>query len=145
MSQKAKTKESHILIFGTIFLFGAIFLFYKLTEAVVLNPANMIVHTELVYYDGKFSDKSKVADTYTALYVLNESGETIYATAFEYDKNWKEIKTAVQIGPYQNQFIKTEGPGVVYLQNASNTSSSTVRFSRWATFKSYALPSNFKF
>ena len=135
--QHKATKPAHVAIFGTVFLLGIIFIFYKLAESVVLNPENMIIHTNVVYYDGKFSATSKVEDTKTALYVLNQSDEVIYATVFEYDRRGKEIKTAVQITPQQNQFIKTEGPGVVYLINQDGTSSSTIKFSRWYSWNRY--------
>jgi hypothetical protein len=82
-----------------------------------------------------------VEDTKTALYVLNASDEYIYATIFEYDKNYKEVRTAVQIGPRQNQYIKTDGPGVVYLTNADGSASSTIKFSRWYTVKKIYYPS----
>ncbi len=143
--RRNKTKKSHVIIFGSLFLALIIALTYTLSEGVVLRPENLIVHTNLVYYDGEFSQKKLVEDTHTALYVLNQSDEIVYATIFEYDKNYKEKSTAVQIMARQNQFIKTEGPGVVYLINDDGTSSSTVRFSRWATVKKYTIPAGFTF
>lgn len=143
--RKNKTKKSHILIFGSLFLIILIFIVYKMANAVSLRPENIIVHTNIVYYDGKFSAKNLTEDTKTALYVLNQSNEYVYATIFEYDSSHKEVRTAVQIGPNQNQFIKTDGPGVVYLINSDNTASSTVKFSRWYTIKKYTIPVGFKF
>jgi hypothetical protein len=136
-SKSHETKKSHTIVFGGFFLIFIALICMKLTEAVVLNPEDMIIHTNVVYYDGKFSDTGKVEDTRTALYVLNQSDETIYATIYEYDKNKKEVKTAVQITGRQNQFIKTDGPGVVYLNNMDNTSTSIIKFSRWPSLKRY--------
>lgn len=143
--RKKKThprKPAYTIVFGTIFLLILIFICYKLAESVVLDPGNMVIHTNLVYYDGQFSDTNKFEDTQTALYVINESDETIYANVFEFDSRGQEKETSVEIGPRSNQFIKTEGPGVVYLNNQTLTSSSTVKFSRWASFKKYKV-SNF--
>lgn len=139
------TKSVHVLIFGTIFLIILFFITYSLTQGVILRPENMIVHTNVVYYDGQFSDTNKIEDTKTALYVLNQSEEYVYATVFEYDKNRKEVSTAVQIAPRQNQFMKTNGPGVIYLINNNGTASSTIKFSRWATIKKYTIPIGFTF
>jgi hypothetical protein len=80
-----------------------------------------------------------------ALYVLNKSDEVIYATVYEYDKSGKEMRNAVQIIGQQNQFIKTEGPGVVYLMNSNNSATSTIKFSRWAKMKKFFLPKNYSF
>lgn len=132
-----KTNDFHVVIFGSAFLFIVVFVFWKVAESVVLDPANMIIHTNVVYYDGKFSDTNKFEDTRTALYVMNESEEAITAAIYEYDTNGKQKETDIQIAPHQNQFVKTEGPGVVYLNNADYTSSSTIKFSRWAVFKRY--------
>lgn len=145
-SRQIATKPSHIVIFGSIFIFILFFIFYKLTEAAKLSPdLGVAVHTNIIYYDGVFSDTNKVEDTKTALYVLNASDEYVYATIFEYDKNHKEVSLAVQIGPRQNQYIKTDGPGVVYLTNADGTATSKVKFSRWYTVKKYTIPDGFQF
>ena len=145
MRKAPKTHPANVLIFGSIFLFLIVFLFYNFSQAVTLRPEEIIVHTELVYYDGRFSTPKITADTHTALYLLNQSDEVVYATVYEYDKQKREVMTAVQIPARENQFIKTDGPGVVYLVNEEGNSSSTVRFSRWATIKKYTLPSNFGF
>jgi len=136
-SKHSETKKSHTVVFGGLFLIIIVLIGIKLAEGVVLDPADMIIHTNVVYYDGKFSDTGKVEDTRTALYVLNQSNETIYATVYEYGKDGKEVKTAVQIVGWQNQFIKTDGPGVVYLNNMDNTSTSVIKFSRWPNLKRF--------
>jgi hypothetical protein len=139
------TEKTHVVVFGFIFLFVLSFIIVKLAEGVSLWPGEIVVHTNILYYDGHFSDTNKTEDTKTALYVLNQSNENIYATIFEFDKNHKEVRVAVQIGPWQNQYIKTEGPGVVYLSNADGTAKSVVKFSRWYTAKKYTIPDGFVF
>ena len=139
--KREKTSHSHVFLFGSLFLFLLIFGTYKFSEAVILDPVNLTYHTNVLYYDGKFSDTNKVEDLKTALYVLNQSSEVVYATVYEYDRNGKEIKTAIQIMGGENQFIKPEGTAVVYLNNPKNTSSCIIKFSRWAPYKKF-YPSN---
>lgn len=117
------------------FILISFFTFLNISQAVILDPKDSIHHTTIIYYDGKFSETKKVEDIYTALYVLNQSNETIYATIYEYNKFKKEVFQVVQILGNQNQFIKTEGSGVVYLNNSDNTAASVIKFSRWAKFK----------
>ena len=143
--KKTRTKNIHVLIFGTIFLAFICFTTYKLADGVTLNPGNITIHTGLVYYDHRFSSEYMVLDTKSALYFLNQSGEKIYATIFEYDKNFKETKYLVTINPGQSQYIKTDGPGVVYLQNQDKTATSIARFSKWSYSKKYQIPDNFSF
>lgn len=137
------TRKSHILIFGTVFIIILSVIISQIAESVTLEPDNIIIHTNLVYYDGHFSKKTIVEDLSTALYVLNQSDENIYANIYEYDKSHKETKTFLQIKAWENKYIKTDGPGVVYLSNSEGTSDSIVKFSRWASFKKYVLPSGF--
>ena len=141
-----KDAESHQIV-GTVIIILAIFtfVFYRIAEGVILDPKDAVHHTTVVYYDGYFSIPGSVEDTNTALYVLNQSDELIYATVYEYDKKGKEVKNAVQILGRQNQFIKTEGPGVVYLMNSDTSATSTIKFSRWAKFKKLYLPTNYKY
>lgn len=103
----------------------------------------MVIHTTIVYYDGKFSESYKREDTKTALYILNQSDEVIYATAYEYDKFGKEKYEVVQILGWQNQFMKTEGPGVIYLNNSDQSAKATIKFSKWFKFK-YFIPDSLK-
>jgi hypothetical protein len=139
-----KKSPNHFLIFTATFVFIFLFfIFYATSQAVILNPDNVTVHTTIVYYDGEFSEKYKREDTKTALFILNQSDEVIYATVYEYDKFGKEKYEVVQILGQQNQYLKTEGPGVIYLNNADNTAQSVVKFSRWFKFK-YFLPESFK-
>lgn len=118
---------------------------YKLASGVTLEPGNTIIHTSVVYYDHKFSSNYTILDTNSALYFLNQSNEVIYANIYEYDKNYKEVKYLVTVDPGQNQYIKTTGPGLVYLQNQDKSATSVTRFSRWAYPKKYQLPENFSF
>lgn len=142
---QVKTKDSHIFIFGTLIIFIFSFVSAKYALSAQFMPTNAALHTNLVYYDGQFSEKIILADLNTALYVLNKSNEYVYATVFEYDPNHREISTSIQIAPMQNQFVKPDGPGVVYLMNPSGSASSTVKFSRWFTSKKYSIPAGFTF
>ncbi len=145
LPKKAKTKDIHTLVFGFIFLVFICFTVYKLADGVVLNPGNITIHTSIVYYDHQFSSNYTVLDTNSALYFLNQSNENIYATIFEYDKYYKEVKSVITISPGQNQYIKTNGAGVVYLQNQDKSATSVTEFSRWTYPKKYQLPDNFSF
>lgn len=140
LHQKAPT---HFLIFTASFvLIIVFFIFYFVSEAVILDPKDAIHHTTVVYYDGQFSETSRREDLKTALYVLNHSDEVIYATVYEYDKFGKEKYEVVQISGQQNQFMKTEGPGVIYLNNSDSSAQSVIKFSRWIKVR-YFFPENF--
>jgi predicted membrane metal-binding protein len=147
-----RKSPTHFLLFAGAFIFIIIFfIFYTVSQAVILDPENMVIHTTVVYYDGKFSESYKREDTKTALFILNQSDEVIYATAYEYDKFGKDKGTqsprekyeVVQILGWQNQFMKTEGPGVIYLNNSDQSAKATFKFSKWFKFK-YFIPDNFK-
>lgn len=139
-----KKSPTHFLLFAGTFIFLIIFfIFYTISQAIILDPKNAVVHTTIVYYDGKFSESYKREDTKTALYILNQSDEVIYATAYEYDKFGKEKYEVVQIQGFQNQFMKTEGPGVIYLNNQDQSSKAVIKFSKWFKFK-YFIPDSFK-
>lgn len=140
-----KTKDSHVIIFGFIFFIFICVTSYNFTNGVTLNPGNITIHTSIVYYDNKFSSELTILDTKSALFFLNQGNEKVYATIFEYDKNLKEVKYTLVINPGQSQYIKTDGAGVVYLQNELKTATSVARFSRWATPKKYQIPDNFSF
>jgi hypothetical protein len=139
-----KKSPNHFLLFTGTFIFVILFfIFYNISQAVILDPKNTIVHTTIVYYDGQFSENYRREDTKTALYILNQSDEVIYATAYEYDKFGKEKYEVVQILGWQNQFMKTEGPGVIYLNNSDQSAKATIKFSKWFKFK-YFIPDSFK-
>lgn len=141
LRQKSPT---HFLVFSGLFVFIFLFfIFFTISQAVILDPKNAVIHTTVVYYDGQFSETNKREDTKTALYVLNQSDEVIYATVYEYDKFGKEKYEVVQILGWQNQFMKTEGPGVIYLNNSDQSAKSVIKFSRWFKFK-YFIPDNFR-
>lgn len=139
-----KKSPTHFLLFTATFVFVILFfIFYTISQAVILDPQNMVIHTTIVYYDGKFLENYKREDTKTALYVLNQSDEVIYATTYEYDKFGKEKYEVVQIQGFKNQFMKTEGPGVIYLNNSDQSAKATIKFSKWFKFK-YFIPDNFR-
>ncbi len=138
-------KNLHVFIFGVLFLIFISFTIYKMADGVTLNPGNIAIHTSLVYYDNNFSSQYTVLDTNSALFFLNQSNEKVYATIFEYDKNYREVKYLLTIGPGQNQYIKTDGVGIVYFQNEAQTSISIARFSKWTFPKKYDVPKDFSF
>lgn len=144
--RRLETKKSHIIIFGSLFCIVLFLITYSLAMSVSLYPSNNNpIHTTLMYYDHQFSDKILTEDLKTALYVINQSDEAIYAAIFEYDRSHKETSTIIQISPRKEQYIKTNGPGVVYLNNTDNTATSIVKFSRWYTYKKYTIPDGFIF
>jgi hypothetical protein len=138
-----KTKDFHVAIFGTIFAIILMFITFGLAQSVSTDPQNTIIHTSLMYYDSQFSESNINVDTNTALYVLNQSNEHITASVYEYDKNYKEVNTLIDIGPRENKYLKPSGSAVVYLSNYNNSARSIIKFSRWYFYKKYPLPSNF--
>jgi hypothetical protein len=138
-------KKTHVIIFDIVFLFVLIFGLYKFSEAVSLVPENnTYYHTNLLYFDGVFSASNIFEDANTALYIMNQSDEYLIANIYEYDKSMREQKTVIQIPPRENRFIKTDGPGVIYLNNYNNTAHSIAKFSRYYSKKKYFLPQGFK-
>ena len=133
-----------VTILGTIFLFFFILGLFKFSEAVSFNPGSQAYHTNLLYFDGAFSSNSILEDTNTALYLMNQSNEYLIATIYEYDKSMREQRTIVQIAPHENRFIKTDGPGIIYLSNFNNTAYSIAKFSRNYSKKKYFLPTGFR-
>ena len=131
------TKKHHIIFFGTFFLMIASLFSYFYTKALITNPENLIIHTRLVYYDGKFSETYRQEDLKTAAYFLNKSNENIYIKIYEYDKLNKQQKYEMLVAPWQNQFLKTEGPGVAIFTNPNHTSTSTIVFSKYTLSQKY--------
>ena len=134
---------THFLIFsGTFILIIFFFIFYKISSAVIYDPGDNYYHTHVMYYDGNFSNRLIREDVQTGLFLLNTSTESVEANIYEYDRFGLEKKETKTIDAGQNQFIKTEGPGVVYLNNLENTKRSIIKFSKWLRFQ-IQIPRNF--
>ncbi len=132
-----KTNKHHIIFFGTFFLTSIFLSSYFYTQALITNPENLVIHTRIVYYDGKFSSSYEKEDLKTAAYFLNKSSENIYIRVYEYDENYKEKKYEMLVAPFQNQFLKTEGPGTMFFTNANHTSTSTLVFTKYVNYRKY--------
>ncbi len=137
MKLNTQTNEYHIIFFGAFFLFTISFFSYFYTNALITDPENMIIHTRLIYYDGKYSETYKKEDLNTAAYVLNKSSQNIFMTIFEKNPAGGEKKYDMIIAPWQNQFLKTDGPGVALFTNFDHTSTSTIIFTKNPGFLKY--------
>ncbi len=138
--QKSPT---HFLIFsGALVFIFLFFIFYAISNAVTYDPGEDLYHTTVIYYDGDFSNTLVREDVQTGLYFVNMSQEDIKADIYEYDGLGKEIKDSKTIPAGAYHFVKTQGPGVVYLSNLGNTKRSVIKFSKWLKFQ-LQIPRNF--